>query len=89
MKWQCNTAGNGKRVWRDQVARIMVNMQQEKCIQRSMYAEKPKQTPLHLRRYSTYGSNNNITLMAKAQGLKKRSARMRRRNSNAMINMDD
>jgi hypothetical protein len=89
MKQQRNAAGNGERVWRGQAARIMVNKQQEELIQRSIEAENLKRTPLHLRRYSTYGSNNNIALMAKAHGLKKRGARMRRRSSDAMINMDD
>jgi hypothetical protein len=89
MKWQRDAAGNGERVWRGQVARIMANKQQEELIQRSMDTEKPKGTPLRLRRYSTYSSNNNTASMAKAQGLKKHSARMRRWSSNAMINMDD
>jgi hypothetical protein len=89
MKWQHDAARNGERVWRGQAARIMTNKQQEELIQRSMDAEKPKRTPLHLRRYSTYGLNNNIASTAKAQGLKKRGARMRRRSSDAMINMDD
>jgi hypothetical protein len=67
----------------------MANKQQEELIQRSMNAEKPKQTPLHLRRYSTYGSNDNVASMAKAQGLNKCNARMGRWSSDAMINIDD
>jgi hypothetical protein len=89
MKQRHNAAENSGRVWRGQAVRIMANKQQEELIQRSRDGEKPKQTPLYLRRYSTYGSNNNIALTAKAHGLKKRGARMIRWSSNAMINMDD
>jgi hypothetical protein len=72
MKRRRDAAWNVERVWRGHAARIMANKQREELIRRSMDAEKPKRTPLHLRRYSTYGSNNDIASTAKVQGWKGR-----------------
>ena len=89
MKRRRDAAGNVERLWRGHAARNMANKLREELIRRSVEAEKPKRVPLHLRRYSTYGSNNNIASTANAQGLKTRNARMRRRSSDAMIDMGD
>lgn len=82
-------AGHVERVWRGHAARIMAHTLRGELIRRSTEAEKPKRVPLHLRRYSTYGSNNSIASTATAQGSKTRDARMRRRSSDAMIDMED
>lgn len=90
MKRRRDAAGNVERVWRGHAARMMAKKLREELLQRSMEAEKPRRIPLHLRRYSTYGSNNNIELAtSKAHGAKTRDARLKRRSSDAMIITDD
>ena len=88
MKRRRDAAGNVERVWRGHAARIMTNKLRGELIRRNTEAEKPKRIPLHLRRYSTYGSNSGIASTATAQGSNTRDARMRRRSSDAMIDMD-
>ena len=73
IKRRRDAAGNIERVCRGHAARIMANKLRRELILRSMEVEKPKRIPLHLRRYSTYGSNNNIASTATAQGLKTRA----------------
>mmetsp|Transcript_33818 Transcript_33818/g.71115 ORF Transcript_33818/g.71115 Transcript_33818/m.71115 type:complete len:544 (-) Transcript_33818:131-1762(-) len=79
-----------QQIWRGAAVRIMVEKMREEALRKRMEAGKPKRIPLHLRRYSTYGSNNNRKGGAPNSLTKsKRDLRMRRRSSDAMIIMKD
>mmetsp|Transcript_21500 Transcript_21500/g.51956 ORF Transcript_21500/g.51956 Transcript_21500/m.51956 type:complete len:512 (-) Transcript_21500:111-1646(-) len=82
-----DAAKNIQRMWRGEMGRMMAGELRQELDQKRIEAEKPKRIPLHLRRYSTYGSNSNAP--RKASKTKKRDARMRRRSSDAMIIMND
>lgn len=74
-----DAAVNIQREWRGAVGRTIAEWLRQQKIRRQIEASKPKRIPLHLRRYSTYGSNK------RANGPKKREVRHRRRSSDAMI----
>ena len=96
MKTRQDGAQTLQRVWRGTVGRMIAEKIRQDLLRAKREAEKPKRIPLHMRRYSTYGSslasaNNNNGQQQRGissnnnTGVKKRDARMRRRSSDAMI----
>ncbi len=90
-----NGARNIQRIWRGSIGRVIAKkVRDEMLLRKLVVEEKPKRTPLHLRKYSTYGASNDThdtkrrTSLA-ANGSKKRENVARRGNSDALINMTD
>ena len=54
-----DAARNVQQIWRGAAVRIMVEKLRQELARKRTEAERPKRIPLHLRRYSTYGSNSN------------------------------
>ena len=95
MKRRHDATSHIQRVWRGVSGRMVAEKLRQELRRKRMEAEKPKRIPLHLRRYSTYGSSANTATNTAAKrngavngGPKKRDARMRRRSSDAMIVMN-
>jgi len=98
MKKRQDGAQTLQRVWRGTVGRLIADKIRQDLLRAKREAEKPKRIPLHMRRYSTYGSSASSNANNNSQqrrgipnnntgggSTKKRDARMRRRSSDAMI----
>lgn len=87
-------ARNIQRMWRGSNGRTIANKLRDEMLRQQVVEEKPKRIPLHLRRYSSYGSSNNNHETKRRTSLttnrtKKREVIARRRNSDVMVNMTD
>ena len=87
-------ARNIQRIWRGSIGRVTAKKLRDEMIRVLAVEEKPKRIPLHLRKYSTYGSNKNSHDAKRRTSIvtnvsKKREVIARRRNSDVMVNMTD
>lgn len=87
-------ARNIQRIWRGSIGRVTAKKIRDEMIRELAVEEKPKRIPLHLRKYSTYGSNKNSHDAKRRTSIvtnvsKKREVIARRRNSDVMVNMTD